>query len=175
MKTAPETPKTRFDPARLVAKHQAGVWRYLRALGCSPAEADDFTQETFLSVIEKPFDDYSDPATGAYLRRVAYNRVVTHHRRNGRVSAVENIEEFDATWARWTETGEGNGEELVEHLRVCLGHLTERARQALDMRFRMKQSRVEIAESLGITDHGVKNLMQRAKKQLRICIEGKLQ
>ena len=31
-----------------------------------------------------------------------------------------------------------------------------------------------IAEGLGITEHGAKNLMQRAKQQLRACVEQKL-
>jgi RNA polymerase sigma-70 factor (ECF subfamily) len=44
---------------------------------------------------------------------------------------------------------------------------------ALDMRFRDRSSRSEIAVALGITEHGAKNLMQRAKQQLRVCIERK--
>lgn len=38
------------DMAGLVRAHQAGVWRYLRFLGCHPDEADDLTQETFLAL-----------------------------------------------------------------------------------------------------------------------------
>jgi RNA polymerase sigma-70 factor (ECF subfamily) len=42
------------------------------------------------------------------------------------------------------------------------------------MRFRDDSSRDEIATALEITEHGAKNLMQRAKQQLRECIERKL-
>jgi RNA polymerase sigma-70 factor (ECF subfamily) len=42
------------------------------------------------------------------------------------------------------------------------------------MRFRGESSREEIAAALEITEHGAKNLMQRAKQQLRECIENKL-
>jgi RNA polymerase sigma-70 factor (ECF subfamily) len=45
---------------------------------------------------------------------------------------------------------------------------------ALRMRFRDHESREHIALALGITEHGAKNLMQRAKSQLRKCIEGKV-
>jgi len=38
------------EMAALVRAHQAGVWRYLRFLGCEPSEADDLVQETFLDV-----------------------------------------------------------------------------------------------------------------------------
>jgi RNA polymerase sigma-70 factor (ECF subfamily) len=53
--------------------------------------------------------------------------------------------------------------------------LTERAQLALRMRFAEDASRVEIGQALGISDHGARNLMQRAKQQLRQCVEEKLQ
>jgi RNA polymerase sigma-70 factor (ECF subfamily) len=164
---------TGFDPARLIESHQAGVWRYLRALGCDPTEADDLTQETFLTVLKKPFDDYNRSATASYLRRVAHNLFISQKRRAGRVTAVPNIEEVDALWARWITND--NGDALLQALKTCLGKLTQRARWALEMRFRDRKTRAEIAAALEITEHGAKNLMQRAKKQLRTCVESKIE
>jgi RNA polymerase sigma-70 factor (ECF subfamily) len=168
--TMPET--AGFDPVELIEKHQIGIWRYLRALGCDPAQADDLTQETFLAVLQRPFYDYGSAATAAYLRKVAHNHFISVQRRAGKVTAVENIEEFDKSWEKWTATD--GGEALLEALQECLQQLTDRARMALEMRFRDRESRVEIAVALGITEHGAKNLMQRAKKQLRKCVEGKM-
>jgi len=167
----PET--TGFDPVVLIEAHQNGVWRYLRALGCEPSLADDLTQETFLAVLQRPFQDFDPRATAAYLRRVAHNLYVSHHRRAGKVTAVENIEEFDMAWEKWA--GNDNGEAMLEALAECREELTDRARLALEMRFRDRGSRAEIADALGISEHGAKNLMQRAKKQLRECIERKMQ
>ena len=48
---------TGFDPVVLIQTYQAGIWRYLRALGCDSAQAEDITQETFLNVLQKPFQD----------------------------------------------------------------------------------------------------------------------
>jgi RNA polymerase sigma-70 factor (ECF subfamily) len=162
-----------FDPVRLIETHQAGVWRYLRVLGCDAALADDLTQETFLAVLQKPFDDYNRTASAAYLRRVAHNLFMSARRKAGRVTPVENIEETDAFWGRWITND--NGEEVLDALQACLEKLTERARWALELRFAERSSRAEIAAMLRITEHGAKNLMQRAKKQLRTCIEGKMQ
>jgi len=172
MHPASSSPGTGFDPARLINDYQAGVWRYLRAIGCEAALADDLTQETFLAVLQRPFQDLGPAAVAAYLRKIAFNLYVTHHRRSGRVTAVENIEEIDAAWSRLAR--DDNGEALLEALRMCLGKLTERARRALEMRFREQQSREAIAAMLEITEHGAKNLMQRAKQQLRACVEQKL-
>src|SRR3954468_23535802 len=141
-------------------------------MGCEAQLADGLAQETFLAVLQRPFNDVSPAATSAYLRKTALNMLISHERRAGRVRAVDNIEQLDQTWMRWA--GEDDGEAVLSHLRECLGHLTERARLALEMRFRGEHTRAEIATALEITEHGAKNLMQRAKQQLRDCIEGKL-
>jgi RNA polymerase sigma-70 factor, ECF subfamily len=172
MKPAIPQDTSGLDPATLIQRYQTGIWRYLRALGCDPSEADDLTQETFLAVLQHSFVDYGPSATAAYLRRVAHNQLVSARRRAGKVVAVEDIEQFDRAWEDWA--GNDEGEARLDALRECLQQLTDRARMALDMRFRDRESRSEIAAALGITEHGAKNLMQRAKQQLRICIERKL-
>ena len=196
---ASEAASTGFDVARLVKEHQAGVWRFLRVLGCHPAEADDLTQETFLAVLQKPFHDYNHSATAGYLRQVARNLFIDSRRRAARmvpatdisatdISAIDlstaELDEREATWVRWAERNAGkdnhagenndNGAELLQALQRCLQALTGRAREALDLRFRDRLRRVEIAARLGISEDGAKNLMQRAKQQLRTCIEGSM-
>ena len=172
MSTGPTPPVTGFDAVRLIQTYQSGVWRYLRTLGCDPALAEDLTQDTFLAVLQRPFQDYNAAATAAYLRRVAYNLFISHQRRSGKVTAVENIEELEQQFGEWT--ADDQGEAALEALRDCLQQLSERARWALEMRFRDDLSRPSIADKLEITEHGAKNLMQRAKQQLRECVERKI-
>ena len=172
MNPAPPQQAAGFDPVRLIQAYQAGIWRYLRALGCEASLAEDLTQDTFLAVLQRPFNDVSPAATSAYLRKTALNLLISHERRAGRVRAVEDIEQLDRTWTRWA--GDDDGEMVLSHLRDCLDRLTDRARLALEMRFRGDASREEIAAALEITQHGAKNLMQRAKQTLREGIESKL-
>jgi RNA polymerase sigma-70 factor (ECF subfamily) len=172
MKTAPTPQATGYDPVRLIETYQAGVWRYLRALGCEAALAEDLTQDTFLAVLQRPFQDINPAATAVYLRRTAFNLFISHQRRAGKVIAVADVEDLDRTWSAWA--GNDQGEALLDALRDCLQGLSERARKALTMRFRGDNSRAEIAAALEITEHGAKNLMQRAKQQLRECIETKI-
>lgn len=177
MKTEPSTDASttsskRHDPAVLIEMHQAGVWRYLRALGCERSLADDMTQETFLHVLQTQFEEYSHAATAAYLRRTAHNLYVSYLRRAKRVTHLENLDSIDSDWTSWA--GDDNGEALLDSLRECLEKLSARARLALNLRFRERLPRSEIAAELQLTEHGAKNLMQRAKQQLRICVGGKL-
>ncbi|MCA9121519.1 MAG: sigma-70 family RNA polymerase sigma factor [Planctomycetaceae bacterium] len=173
MKAASKPDSTAFDPVRLIEDHQAGVWRYLRALGCEANLAEDLTQETFLAVLQRPFEDYNTAATAAYLRRTAYNALVSFQRRAKKVATTENIDELSQNWENWG--GNDNGEELLDALRRCLAVLSERARLALELRFGERASREVIAKRLEMSEHGAKNLMQRAKRTLRDCIESKLQ
>lgn len=160
------------DLVTLVRQHQAGLWRYLRALGCDATTAEDLIQETFLRVLHRPFEHRNDAATGAYLRRVAHNLFISHRRRATKVSLTERASELEEAWTRWA--GFDNGDSTIESLRECMERLTERAQLALRKRFADETSRTEIGEELGISEHGAKNLMQRAKAQLRDCLESKL-
>lgn len=164
---------SQIDLVHLIACHQVGVWRYLRALGCDACSADDLTQETFLEVMRRPFLHYSDQASGAYLRRVAHNLFITMRRRSGKVAYVEKIDDFDRAWMRWA--GFDGGDRALDALDDCFKRLTTRAQQALRMRFSDEATRESIASALHISEHGAKNLMQRAKSQLRECVEKKLQ
>ncbi|MEM9367606.1 MAG: sigma-70 family RNA polymerase sigma factor [Planctomycetota bacterium] len=163
-----------LEPSELIQRHQSGVWRYLRALGCDESTADDLTQETFLRVLRREqFVQHSDGATAEYLRRTAYNLVVSNHRKQGRMQVTPSAEMLDEAWLRWAGK-DLTGDEAIDALRTCLGELTERAQSALRMRFVENTPRVKIGENLGITDHGARNLMQRAKAQLRECVSERL-
>ncbi len=159
--------------AELVGRHQATVWRYLRALGADVALADDLTQDTFLEVMRRPFQQFSDAASASYLRRVAHNLLISRRRRDGRMTVTEHAEQFESSWMRWA--GFDSGNTALDALADCFSRLTERAQLALRLRFAEESSRQSIAEALGISEHGAKNLMQRAKMQLRECVEQKLQ
>jgi RNA polymerase sigma-70 factor (ECF subfamily) len=161
----------------LIQEHQAGLWRYLRAMGCEAALAEDMVQETFLAVLERAsqdrqFAELSPSATTAYLRKIAYNRFVSHLRRAGKLTSLEALDEIAATWNQLA--ADDQGEAMLAALKICLGELTPRARQALEMRFRDDLSREAIAAALEITGDGAKNLMQRAKQQLKLCVENKI-
>ncbi|HRJ79073.1 MAG TPA: sigma-70 family RNA polymerase sigma factor, partial [Planctomycetota bacterium] len=74
-----------LDVEALIVAHQAGVWRYLRYLGCDRAQADDLTQETFLQVLRHGFEQRGERETAAYLRKVARNCFLMSVRRTRHV------------------------------------------------------------------------------------------
>lgn len=162
-----------FDVQILIDKFQIKIWRYLRALGCDETLADDLTQDTFVAVLRRPFEIVNDAATAVYLKRVAYHLLVDFRRRSKRMIVTDEIDARNTLWVRWI--GENAEEEIFEYLKSCYERLTERAKLALQLRFREGASRENIADQLEISPNGAKNLMQRAKAQLKECIESRVQ
>ncbi len=160
------------EMAALVHAHQAGVWRYLRYLGCCPIEADDLTQETFLVVFRDGFEERSPEQTSGYLRTVARNRLLILRRTQKRAPEVD----LDAAEAVWAETlGDDGMDDYVVALEDCLETgVTPRVRRALEMLYRDRLSRREMAEQLEMAVEGVKTLLRRARSTLRECVERKL-
>jgi len=159
--------------AGLVRAHQAGVWRYLRFLGCHPAEADDLVQETFLAVLRENFAIRSPAETAAYLRTVARNRLLMARRKQRNAPSAVDLEAAESVWARVA------AEDGLNHYLAALGDclqaaITPRARQALELQYRDRASREEIAAALEMAVEGVKTLLRRARTALRDCVERKV-
>lgn len=161
-----------IDPETVVRDHQVGLWRYLRAMGCDSSLAEDLVQDTLVTVLRTDIEDQGEAALGAYLRKVARNLFISRQRREKRVRSMAEMEAIEEQWHEWVR--DDSGDDMIDALRNCLGRLSDRAQLALQMRFRERSSRSQIAEALEMTEHGAKNLMQRAKTQLKDCIETKV-
>ena len=160
----------RHDLADLVRTHQAGLWRYLRFLGCDAATAEDLVQETFVAVWKKPFEDRG--ATAAYLRQVAKNRFLMAVRRKRVRPAFQQLGEADEAWDAYA--GDDDGAAYRDALAECVEELKPRQRQGVELFYREHQSRDGIAAALGMTADGVKTLLRRAREALRVCVEGRV-
>ncbi len=165
----------RLDEARflgLVKSHQAGLWRYLRYLGCGADEADDYVQETFLRVWRRPFIDAGPAAATSYLRTVARNLFFDAARRAKVRPAIVDLEAADEAFAGYERDDGGEGYRAA--LRACLGRLADRARRALALFYGEERPREAVGAALGMTADGVKTLLRRAREALRECIERKV-
>jgi RNA polymerase sigma-70 factor (ECF subfamily) len=155
------------DLVRLVQRHQAEVWRYLRFLGASAELADDLVQEAFLQLLRAPFEQRSPAATAGWLRTVARNLFIKAFRK-----PPFELAELDAIEAAWTGFARDDaGQESLARLRACLDRLDGRAREAVRLCYEERRSRREIGTRLGLGDDGVKSLLQRTRAALRACVE----
>ena len=162
-----------IDVAALVADHQAGLWRYLRFLGCERSLAEDLTQETFVKVLEKPFEVRGRAQTASYLRTVARNLFLGSKRKTSRVQCVEDIDSADRVWESWAADEDG-GEERLSALKVCLDEVEGRGSEALARRYQSRESSAAIGAALGISEANVRVLLHRVRTALRKCIQRRI-
>ena len=161
----------RHDPTDLVRAHQAEVWRYLRLLGAPAALADDLTQETFLSVLQRPFEDRGPAAAAAYLRLVARHLFLKDRRAAALRPQPMELAELDAAFARLCGADGGDG--YLAQLGQCLERLAERSREALTLH-RERQDEIGLVlldlNMPGLLGDAVFRSLRRADPKLPILL-----
>jgi RNA polymerase sigma-70 factor (ECF subfamily) len=167
----------RDELAEVVRAYQAGLYRYVRYLGASSSTAEDLVQDAFLVAFRKA-DGLAGggEARSAWLRGVARNLFLRHCRREHRNPTLvdaASLEQAEAIWTAEFLRG-GDGFDYVEALRECLKALPDDRRHAIDLRYRDRTTRAEMARLLGMTENGVKSLLRRVRRSLADCIRRRL-
>ena len=157
--------------AAFVDRHLRAVWRYLRMHGASADEADDLTQEAFVTALHKGAERLEPPAAQAFLVRTARFKLLHHLRDRRRDPALADA--VDELWQRDCAADGGDG--LLAALSDCVAALDGRARRAIEGGYglggRTAAPRDELAAELGMQPNGLKTLLQRTRKALRACVE----
>ena len=165
----------RFEPPdldTLIRRHQASIWRYLRVLGCGPADADELTQEAFARLLEGTFEHRSERATLSYLRQAARFLFLQQQEQRAKQVEVAWTDAVDDWFS--AECSRDGGESWLVALDHCTGKLRGRARRVMEEFYLEGRSRAAVAERLGMQENGVKTLLQRLRAQLRACIAREL-
>jgi RNA polymerase sigma-70 factor (ECF subfamily) len=164
--------RVELDLASLVREHQADVWRYLRYLGAAAEDADDLTQETFLTVARAPFDQRSRAETAGYLRTAARNQLLMLRRKQGRQICTVELAAAEDVWAE--AAPRGSLEDFLDALGMCCETLAGRTREVVDRFYRDGQGREEIAVEFEMSVDGIKSLLRRTRASLRECVERRI-
>ncbi len=156
-----------------VRKHRQALWMYLRTLGCDQEEASDLSQESFLALLKskKSLEELKSPQ--AYLFGIARHCYFSFLRKKGReLPQQDELYLIEQAWQ--TFVPEGEVESSLIALEECLSFLAPKAEKAIILRFKEQCKREEISKKIGISATSVTKLIQRAKAELRKCIQKKL-
>ncbi len=154
----------------LYRHHAERVFRAVRPMCDSEAEAEDIVQETFGRAFEA-LDRFEPRARFiSWLLRIAINRGRTRARRRRRQvpTAPEALTQLtDAEPRSADPLGEGLDRlRLRQALLTALSELDERARDALTLRYAAELTVSEVSELLGMEEANLRKLCERRRATL---------
>jgi RNA polymerase sigma-70 factor (ECF subfamily) len=161
------------DTARaeaLVREHHAFVWRVLRRLGLSAADADDAAQRVFLIGTER-LADIALGSERAFLFRIARHVASKAHRSNRRrpeTPGLDESERADPLPAPDTLVEERRARELLDRILSDLSPELSAIFILFDIEGLKKD---EVADALGIPPGTVASRLRRARAEIEAWVQ----
>lgn len=168
--TSPKASPQRLDGAsaeQLWREHAGHLRRYLRVLGAAGQDLDDLLQETFVVLLQRPFEDRGGAQVATFLRTTARFLFLRRDR-----DLLPQVEAAEAVWER--NCGNDDGDGYLAALRDCVEQLPMRSRRLVELGYDDELGRAAIARELGMKADGVKTALRRLRDGLRQCVERRL-
>ncbi|MHC4561307.1 MAG: RNA polymerase sigma factor [Planctomycetota bacterium] len=157
----------------LHAAHAGRVMAYLLRSGFARHDAEDLCQDVFVRVV-KSFGtfDPSRGALGAWIATIARNVARKHWRRAS--SAQFDPELAEETLASSDDTvAEAESAETIEGLDDCIDRLPGELRKLIRLRYVEGRTTRGIATVVELPEATVRLHLDKAREQLRLCLEAK--
>ncbi len=154
------------DIARLVAEHHASVYRYAYRLTGAVHDAEDLTQQTFLTAQRKMGDLRNIDAARGWLFTVLRNCFLRQRQRRRPVLAADLDVHLDPP----APEAAANDSSDSARLQQALNRLPDAFRLAVTMFYFEGRSYREIADELGVPLGTVMSRLARAKGYLRSAL-----
>lgn len=168
-----------LDPAiatHLVITHQRGLYAFLRMLGCHAQEAEDISQETFLTALRGALELRSDEENGRWLRGCARRMFLARLRDDRRRADILEQDAAESLWQRLLGSQEQEPrayEDYLDDLARCLQSLTDRAAEAIRRHYCGDEQGPRIAHDLQLSTSAYHTLLHRARESLKQCLEAR--
>lgn len=157
--------------SELYHRYKGRMYYYFyRMLGNSAEQANDFLQELFMKLIEKPESFNPAYSFSTWLYSVANNMCKNEYRRRGIRQEYQEAEALEPQFDFLNESTIAP-EKVIEKIFETLNSLGEEHRSAFLLRYREGFSIKEVAEILELPDGTVKSRLFYAKKMLAEKLE----
>lgn len=173
------------DPAalrRVVTGHARRLYRTARGMGFSATDAEDLTQDVFVTFLETLDRFEGRSRVGTWLFGILHHKAQERRRAHAREDPTDAGDEvFDADFnadGSW-RTPPVPADRLVGAaqtavaLRECLAALPDQQREVFQLRQVEELSAAEVAQMVGCTINHVGVLLHRARVRLRACLVAK--
>ena len=159
---------------QLVRQHETGVFRLALSVVGDAAEANEITQETFISALRSLRSYEERKSFKAWLYTIALNHARNHLRKR---KIRERLKAATSSLFRVDQQKRIQPEEKViqneEDATIWteLNNLDERHRIVLVLRYFHELSVAEIAEALGLPEGTVHSRLHTARERLRLALD----
>jgi RNA polymerase sigma factor (sigma-70 family) len=154
--------RERADPARLFELYADDIYRFCRASGCSPADAEDVTADVFAQALGKLGSlRWRRKPVVAFLYTIAGRRVADLGRRAGREQPAVELD----------TSSHDPDRHVASALRTGLAALGERERIAVVLRVVNGYSFEEVAAAIGSSEKAAKGVVYRALRKLETVFD----
>lgn len=154
----------RADFDELYQKHAPFVWRTLRSLGVSQSDADDATQEVFVTVFRKLGSFEGRSSLRTWLCGIAVGMAKNFSRKTKRRDAANRALPRSGTSTPNEET------EALDFATRCLGDLEEPLRMVFVLAELEQLTAPEIAEVLALNVNTVYSRLRIARDQFEASV-----
>lgn len=157
----------------LISRHERRIYRLLYRMMGNKEDAEDLTQETFLSLHRHGHRFRAEARFSTFVYRVAANAALNRRRSLGRGRArIDKLKTRhdagdDLPSSPRNPEDATHGSELSEHVRVALDELSPSLRMPVVLYDIEGLAYGEIAKVLGIAEGTVKSRIHRARQALR--------
>lgn len=163
-------------------------WAYHKT--SSKEVAQDLVQETFLSAV-KYYDSFEGRSQSkTWLMTILNNKIKEYYKKKSRSVFIETSDQeissrrmtdemFDVneswktseTFVSWEEPNLLDNPEFINVMEQCLGHLPEKWRIAVVMKYRIDNDPQFICQELDISLSNYWQIIHRAKLMLKKCVD----
>ncbi len=164
----------------LVHLYMPQILRAARGAGLNTQNAEDVTQNVFLTFLEKIADFEGRSHVRTWLFGILYRKISEMRRAAGRDGAAEDIDDVmekrfktDGMWLKPPRQADAPAyeAEVREHLADCLGGISTDQRLAFVLREVEEMATTEICRVMDVSRSNLGVLLYRGRNLLRECLE----
>jgi len=159
-------------------KNRQALLGFVAALTRDLAVAEEIFQEVALAILNEGAAGREVEPFMPWAREVARRRVAEHYRKTQRRDQTLPLNEsmVDMVCLAFQENEEDpeQGGLRLKHLRGCMDKLSQRAREAIEHRYRSGRDIDRIASIMSLQIDSLNVLLSKARKALADCVSTKL-
>jgi RNA polymerase sigma-70 factor, ECF subfamily len=162
------------DIVRGLMADRLNLLAYIRAIVLNQQAAEDNHQEVLIQALQSADAIVDDRHLRAWARRTAKFKAFEYLRKNQRQPQHLDPELLELLEPIWEGESDRATPELNDALGYCLGKLTDRSRQLVNLRFGECLSGTQISQLLGLKIESVYMAFSRIYRMLDHCVRQRL-